>query len=133
VIEQMRIAGPGLQDALGWLGQRVDDVHGVTIGTLADIWIDPGTGEPRWLLIRSRFGSHRWLIPLADAFGADGHVWVAYHRSTVREAPETRSDELTTELAARLDSHYAAARDDAAPPVSLPTPRPAPESAHRLG
>ena len=133
MIEQMRIAGPGLQDALGWLGQPVDDVHGVTIGTLADVWTDPGTGEPRWLLIRSRFGSHRWLIPLADAFGADGHVWVPYHRATVREAPEVRSEDLTPELGARLDSYYADARGDAAPPVSPRAPRPTPEPAHRLG
>jgi len=41
-----------LDEALGWIGSRVDDLYGVGVGRLEDIWIDPGTGIPRWLLVK---------------------------------------------------------------------------------
>ena len=55
---------PSLNEALGWIGSRVDDINGVAIGRLEDVWIDPATGEPRWLLVKEgRFGGRSTRQP----------------------------------------------------------------------
>ena len=80
---------PSLNEALGWIGSRVDDIYGASVGRLEDVWIDPGTGVPRWLLIKEgRFGGRTTLIPFEDATAGAGHVWVPYEREVVRDAPE---------------------------------------------
>ena len=80
---------PGLNEALGWIGSRVDDIYGANVGRLDDVWIDPGTGMPRWLLVKEgRFGGRTTLIPFEDATAGAGHVWIPYERDVVRHAPE---------------------------------------------
>jgi hypothetical protein len=71
VIGQLRAhARWELQEAMGWIGSRVDDVYGTTIGTVADVWTDAETGRPRWLLLQAgRFGGRYTLIPYLDASG----------------------------------------------------------------
>ena len=55
---------PSLNEALGWIGSRVDDIYGAGVGRLEDVWIDPGTGAPRWLLVKEgRFGGRSTLVP----------------------------------------------------------------------
>jgi hypothetical protein len=131
-----RRADPELQEALGWIGSRVDDVYGVTIGKLADVWTDPETGRPRWLLLQGgRFGGHYTLIPYADASGGPSDVWIPYEMATVRAAPTVvPSQNLGPELDARFEAHYAAAREAATPaPPPLPPVSRRAEHAHRLG
>ena len=66
---------PSLNEALGWIGSRVDDIYGASVGRLEDVWIDPGTGVPRWLLVKEgRFGGRTTLIPFEDATAGAGHV-----------------------------------------------------------
>ena len=80
---------PSLNEALGWIGSRVDDIYGANVGRLEDVWIDPGTGAPRWLLVKEgKFGGRTTLIPFEDATAGAGHVWVPYEREIVRTAPE---------------------------------------------
>lgn len=117
------------------MGSRVDDVYGMTIGTLVDVWTDPATGRPRWLLLQGgRFGGHHTLIPYADASGGSDDVWIPYDMATVRQAPTVVPNApLDPELDARSAAHYAAARKAATPaPPPLPARRRA-EHAHRLG
>ncbi len=131
MIEELRsIARPGLQEALGWVGFRVDDIYGANVGKLEDVWVDPQTGEPRWLLVRSgRFGGHHRLIPFEDATAGAGHIWIPFERDSVRHAPGVSpSESLTRELDSRLKAHYAAARVGAGASV---TPRPAAERGGR--
>ena len=131
-----RRAHPELQEALGWIGSRVDDVYGMTIGKLVDVWTDAETERPRWLVLQGgRFGGHYTLVPYADASGGPNDVWVPYDIATVRQAPTvTPREPLAPELDARFEEYYAAARDAATPP---PPPLPATsrraEHAHRLG
>ena len=101
---------PSLNEALGWIGSRVDDIYGANVGRLEDVWIDPGTGAPRWLLVKEgRFGGRTTLIPFEDATAGAGHVWVPYEREIVREAPEIEPGApLTQQVEAALRSHYAA-------------------------
>jgi hypothetical protein len=128
-------AHPELQDALGWIGSRVDDVYGTTLGEVSCVWTDPQTGRPRWLVVRwGRFGGQYTLVPFSDASGGTSDVWIPYDSATVRSAPKvTPSHVLTAELDARVAAHYLAAREAATPaPPPLPA-RPRAEHAHRLG
>ena len=127
---------PELEEALGWIGSRVDDVYGATIGKLVDVLTDERTGEPRWLLLRGgRFGGHYTVVPYEDASGGPADVWVPYDTATVRQAPTvTPSRSLDSELEGRFVAHYAAARSAATPtPPPLPPARRRSEHAHRLG
>lgn len=101
---------PNLNEALGWIGSRVDDIYGAQIGRLEDVWIDPGTGQPRWLLIKEgRFGGRATLIPFEDATAGAGHVWVPYERDVVRDAPQIEPGApLTQQVEISLRRHYAA-------------------------
>ena len=101
---------PSLNEALGWIGSRVDDIYGANVGRLEDVWIDPGTGAPRWLLVKEgRFGGRTTLIPFEDATAGAGHVWVPYEREIVGAAPEIEPGApLTHQVEASLRSHYAA-------------------------
>lgn len=119
---------PSLNEALGWIGSRVDDIYGSSVGRLDDVWIDPGTGVPRWLLVKEgRFGGRTTLIPFEDATAGAGHVWVPYERDVVRDAPEIEPGApLTQGIEDALRSHYSAnapsaisQRANSAPPSSL--------------
>jgi sporulation protein YlmC with PRC-barrel domain len=113
---------PSLNEALGWIGSRVDDIYGAGVGRIEDVWIDPGTGAPRWLLVKEgRFGGRSTLIPFEDATAGAGHVWVPYERDVVREAPEVQPGApLTQELETALRAHYSATapRSATRPPAS---------------
>jgi hypothetical protein len=120
-----------LNEALGWIGSRVDDIYGANVGRLDDVWIDPGTGVPRWLLVKEgRFGGRSTLIPFEDATAGAGHVWVPYEREVVRQAPEVEAGaSLTQQVEAALRSHYSANspaavshRSQAAPPPAAQAP-----------
>jgi hypothetical protein len=127
-------AHPELQEAIGWIGSRVDDVYGTTIGTVADVWVDEETRRPRWLLLQSgRFGGRFTLIPYADASGGPADVWIPYDRVTVRQAPAvTPGEPLTDQLDSEFSAHYAAAREAATPTPPPPPARPRAEHPHRL-
>ncbi len=101
---------PSLNEALGWIGWRVDDIYGAGVGRLDDVWIDPGSGSPRWLLVEEgRFGGRSTLIPFEDATAGAGHVWVPYERDVVRAAPEVQAGTpLTQEIETALRAHYSA-------------------------
>lgn len=109
---------PSLTEALGWIGSRVDDIYGTGVGRLEDVWIDPGTGAPRWLLVKEgRFGGRTTLIPFEDATAGAGHVWIPYERDVVREAPAVEAGApLTQQVEAALRRHYASNTAAAAVP-----------------
>ena len=101
---------PSLNEALTWIGFRVDDIYGAGVGSLEDVWIDPGTGTPRWLLVtEGRFDGRATLVPFGDATPGAGHVWVPYDREIVWQAPQVqRGVPLTPQVEATLRNHYAA-------------------------
>jgi sporulation protein YlmC with PRC-barrel domain len=121
---------PNLSDALGWIGSRVDDIYGAAVGRLEDVWIDPGTGTPRWLLVREgRFGGRTTLIPFEDATAGAGHVWIPYEREAIRQAPEIEPGApLTQQVESELRAHFRANAPAAvshrghAEPQAPPTP-----------
>ncbi len=131
---------PSLNEALGWIGSKVDDIYGASVGRLEDVWIDPGTGAPKWLLVKEgRFGGRTTLIPFEDATAGAGHVWIPYERDVVREAPAVAPGApLTQSVESTLRSHYTANKPAspahrgrgqapaAAPAAAPPPPTPQP-------
>ncbi len=131
---------PSLNEALGWIGSKVDDIYGASVGRLEDVWIDPGTGAPKWLLVKEgRFGGRTTLIPFEDATAGAGHVWIPYERDVVREAPAVAPGApLTQSVESTLRSHYTANKPaspthrgrghaPAAAPAAAAPPPPAPQ------
>jgi len=115
---------PSLEEALGWIGSRVDDIYGANVGRLEDVWIDPDSGLPRWLLVKGRFSGRTTLIPFDHATAGAGHVWVPYEREVVRDAPEVQAGvRPTAAVEAALFTHYARRAPGEAIGAAVPEPR----------
>lgn len=102
---------PTINDALRWIGSRVDDVKGASVGRLDDVWVDPINGHPRWLLIKEgRFGGRHTLLPFEHASSGEGRVSLPYERDVVRSAPEVKPGvPLSAALEQELRHHYSQA------------------------
>jgi hypothetical protein len=94
--------------ALGWIGHRVDDVYGGRLGKIEDVYVDGRTQTPIWMLARiGRFGDEHVVIPVADAVGAAGAVWIPHERQTVTSAARiSPGTPITREIDLALASHY---------------------------
>jgi hypothetical protein len=80
-------AGPDLDEARSWVGNRLDEIGGSSIAKVEGVFVDSDTGRPEWLAVRlGRFGQHG-LVPARDAVGVGGRVWVPYSRDTIKGAP----------------------------------------------
>jgi hypothetical protein len=101
----------------------VDDIHQSPIGRLEDVWPDPATNEPRWLLVRtSTTGYRRTLVPVAEASKYKRGVWIRFDREFVRSAPTVRrSMRLTSELNSAFSRYYGIRRSSATEPEPEPT------------
>jgi hypothetical protein len=79
----------GLNEALSWIGFRVDDVYGARVGTVEDVYVDHDSDSPCWLLTKmGRFSDAHALVPVHDAVAGAGHVWVPYEKDLIRRAPQ---------------------------------------------
>jgi hypothetical protein len=98
---------PALDEARGWTGWRVDGLGGAGGARVEGLYVDAGSGEGAWLLVKiGRFG-RRSLLPLLDAAGAVGRVWVPYDRARIRAAPRIEAGrELTRERELELCAHF---------------------------
>jgi hypothetical protein len=86
--ESPAAAPPSLGEARGWIGHRVDEIGGGSIGKVHGLFADAGSGEPSWLIAKlGRSGRSLVAIPLRDCAAGGGHVWVAQERETIRSAP----------------------------------------------
>ncbi|HEY6550018.1 MAG TPA: hypothetical protein VIY71_02335 [Solirubrobacterales bacterium] len=99
---------PSLGEARGWVGHQVDDVAGTGVGQVHSLFVDAGSGEPTWLIVKQgRFSGSLVSIPLRDCAATAGRVWVAHPRETIRSSPVVdptrpllREHELT------ISAHY---------------------------
>jgi len=101
-------APPRAAEARGWRGWRIDDVDGERVGSVEAVYVDAATGEGAWLLARlGRLRRRRTALPLGDAVGAAGRVWVPYERALIRAAPAIEQGaELSRELELALCTHF---------------------------
>ena len=92
-----------------WLGADVVGDDGEKIGSLDTIYMDRGTGEPEWLLVKTgMFGSKSSFVPIVGA-GADGDsLRVPYAKSLVKDAPNVDEEDgfLPPDEEERLYRHY---------------------------
>ena len=97
-----------LNEALSWIGFRVDDVYGARVGVVEDVYVDSETAAPCWLLTKmGRFSEVYALVPVQDAVAGTGHVWVPYEKDLIRRAPQvTGGEPVTQQTEATLCAHY---------------------------
>jgi uncharacterized protein (TIGR02271 family) len=92
-----------------WLGADVVGEDGDKIGTLDTIYMDKGTGQPEWLLVKTgMLGSKSSFVPITGA-GSDGDALrVPYAKSLVKDAPNVDDEDgfLPPEEEERLYRHY---------------------------
>ncbi len=97
------------EEALGWVGHKLDDLGGTSVGRIEEILVEPESNEPSWLLVKvGRIGGRRTAVPFEMAAAGIGHVWVPYPKETIRSAPAVgRGTGLEPELEDELRRHYA--------------------------
>ena len=95
-------------EALSWIGSRVDDVYGARVGVVEDIYVDHASDAPCWLLTKmGRFSEVYALVPVQDAVAGTGHVWVPFEKDLIRRAPQFAVGmPVTQEAEAGLCAHY---------------------------
>ena len=124
------------EEALGWVGHKLDDLGGTPIGRIEEILVEPDSNEPTWLLVKvGRIGGRRTAVPFEMAAAGVGRVWVPYPRATIRSAPAVgRGTGLEPELEDELRRHYAVPSalagpaDGGAEPAEDPAEGPAEDS-----
>ena len=93
------------------LGRDVLASDGAKLGHVADVYVDPETGAPKWLVLPAGLLSSGVSFVPADGAGEDedGHLLVAYTRKQIRKAPHPDADgDLSAEEEADLARHYLA-------------------------
>ena len=88
MVEPATPSPPSLDEARGWIGDQVDDVGGTGVGQVQGLFVDAGSGEPTWLIVKQgRFGGSLVAVPLRDCAGAAGRIWIAHPREAIRSSP----------------------------------------------
>jgi hypothetical protein len=102
---------PTREEVSGWVGSRLDEISGASMGRIEGAYVSEGAGRPEWLLIRvGRFGHHT-VVPARQAVAGVGHVWVPWNRATIRSAPRVElGGALNAEEELQLCEHYGIVR-----------------------
>ncbi len=80
-------------DVSSLIGTSVVDPSGDPIGTVAQVYLDDGTGRPQWVTVRTDpDGPRETFVPLAAARVDGGRLVVDATREQVSGAPEVRGD-----------------------------------------
>jgi hypothetical protein len=82
-------AMPSLAEAMGWVGAEVREIDGAAVGDVHGLFVDRGSGDPAWLVVRvgRRRGARLVAVPLRDCAGAAFGVWVALPGEALSSAP----------------------------------------------
>ena len=104
---QSSTARPTRADVEGWVGARLDEISGASVGKIEGAYVDERTGLPEWILIRvGRFG-HHCVVPARDAVAGVGHVWVPWDRNSIRRSPRVEpGGALTADEERQLCEHF---------------------------
>ena len=72
----------------GLIGCTVVDSDGDKIGTVGQVYVDPDTGRPNWVTVRTGlFGMKESFVPLDSAEQVGDDIRVPYSKDIVKDAP----------------------------------------------
>jgi hypothetical protein len=89
---------PSVEEAVEWVGLRIDGLSDRRLGRVAGIHVDANKGEPRWAVIRLGPLAGCTGIPYEHVAEGAGRLWAAYERDWIREAPRFKPSEALTAL-----------------------------------
>ncbi|MBJ7599283.1 MAG: photosystem reaction center subunit H [Candidatus Nephthysia bennettiae] len=97
-----------IEDPQSLVGKNVVGSDGEKIGQVEELYFDTDSQQPEWISVTTGwFGTHRSLVPLADASEDDGGLRIPYAKAQVQEAPHyDPGTELSVEEEADLYRHY---------------------------
>ena len=80
---------PSLAEAMRWTEAEVTELGGATVGQVDGLFVDAGSGDPAWLIVRlgRRRRTRLVAVPLRDCAGAAFGVWIAQDGELLRSAP----------------------------------------------
>ena len=98
-----------MDEARGWIGRRVDDLNGITIGQVEEVI--PGESERAAWLVLGGFclDGRRFAVPAADAVGGAGRVWSPHLRKQVRDSGPLAGGTFTPQAETHLRAYYSGA------------------------
>jgi sporulation protein YlmC with PRC-barrel domain len=107
-------------NAAALIGSDVIDQDGDKIGTVGHLFVDPSTGQPNWITVKSGFfGMSHVFVPLDDADVEGDSIRVPYAKDFVKDAPHVDTDgPLSPEDEQQLHDYYRGAREPERPTVS---------------
>jgi uncharacterized protein (TIGR02271 family) len=81
-------------DAQQYIGRTAVDLEGNKVGKIGQVYLDDGTGDPRWVTVSTGlFGNRQSFAPIAgSAFDGDD-VRLAVSKDTIKDAPNVDDDE----------------------------------------
>ena len=95
-----------MDEARGWIGWRVDDLNGITIGQVEEVI--PGEADRAAWLVLGEFclDGRRFAVPAADAVGGAGRVWSPHLRKQVRDSGSLADGTFTPQAEEHLRVYY---------------------------
>jgi uncharacterized protein (TIGR02271 family) len=98
-------------DPQSLVGKNVVGSDGEKIGKVEELYLDTNSQQPEWVAVTTGwFGTHRSLVPLADASEDGGDLRIPYAKAQVQEAPHyDPGTELSEEQESDLFRHYGTA------------------------
>lgn len=90
----------------------MDDVYGVHVGTVADVYFDAEDRQVHWLQVRLGGPEDRLTaVPVHYSIASPAHVWVPIARELIEAAPEVPAGEpLARDEELALCAHYGGLR-----------------------
>lgn len=97
------------QSLSAWLGREVFDADGEALGSLAEIYFDVDTDEPRFgVVLSGTLIHHRRFVPLVGVVVGPDAIQISATGDQVKSAPnaDRAGDQLTPEDESALYHHY---------------------------
>jgi len=92
-----------ISDPQSVVGKNVIGTDDEKIGKVEELYLDTGSNQPEWISVTTGlFGSHRSLVPLAEASDEGGDLRIPYSKDQVKEAPHYDPDQHLSEEEAGL-------------------------------
>jgi uncharacterized protein (TIGR02271 family) len=80
-------------NAAALIGGTVVDNDGNKIGSVGQLYVDPTSGQPNWVTVKTGlFGTSETFVPLEQADAEDETIRVPYEKAFVKDAPRIDAD-----------------------------------------